>query len=487
MQKSADAASPDTTAPRTRLSGKLGVGAIVFMVMAAAAPLAVVAGGAPLAVAFGNGSGAAGDFLIVAIVMFFFTVALAAMSRFVGNSGVFYVYVGRGLSPVVGVMSAFVSWMLYTVMQAGIYAFMGTQMNTLLSVFGVDSPVPWWAWSLIGIALVGVLGYREIDLSSRVLGIILILEIAVVLYTCIAVLLQLEPAQINFNGFTPSVIFSSLPAFALGIMFTASGFIGFESTAIYRDEAKDPDRTVPRATYIAVIVVGVFYSFSIWAIDLAWGDAHIEAAASGSGFALDIAAAYAGGFVQGSMSVLIVTSFFACALSLHNVITRYQFNLSNTGLAPRSLSQISGRTASPSNSSLTQTITAGAIIAVTAVLGMDPMLQVFGWGAGIATIAFFGMLTLTSIAVFFFFRRDSRDKRVWNTIVAPILAALGLGSCTVITFWNFPDLIGDSPAISYSLLGLIVAFAVAGLATGLWHRQKKTTTYDRVVALISEE
>ena len=39
------------------LSGTLGVGSIVFMVVAAAAPLTVIAGTVPLGIAAGNGAG----------------------------------------------------------------------------------------------------------------------------------------------------------------------------------------------------------------------------------------------------------------------------------------------------------------------------------------------------------------------------------------------------------------------------------------------
>ncbi|MFD0448283.1 hypothetical protein ACFQ10_47575 [Streptomyces indonesiensis] len=50
------ASTPQQTT--TNLSGRLGTGAIVFMVIAAAAPLTVVGGNVPLAIAGGPGAGA---------------------------------------------------------------------------------------------------------------------------------------------------------------------------------------------------------------------------------------------------------------------------------------------------------------------------------------------------------------------------------------------------------------------------------------------
>jgi amino acid transporter len=49
-------------------------------------------------------------------------------------------------------------------------------------------------------------------------------------------------------------------------------FVGFEATAIYREEARNPDRTVPHATYIAVGFLGLFYAFISWIIIQAFGN-----------------------------------------------------------------------------------------------------------------------------------------------------------------------------------------------------------------------
>ena len=50
-------AGPPNPAPERRLRGNLGVPSIVFMVVAAAAPLGVIGGVVPLGIASGNGAG----------------------------------------------------------------------------------------------------------------------------------------------------------------------------------------------------------------------------------------------------------------------------------------------------------------------------------------------------------------------------------------------------------------------------------------------
>ena len=41
--------------------------------------------------------------------------------------------------------------------------------------------LPWWLWAVLAVAVVGLLGYRHIDLSSKVLGVLLIAEVGIVL------------------------------------------------------------------------------------------------------------------------------------------------------------------------------------------------------------------------------------------------------------------------------------------------------------------
>ena len=65
------------------------------------------------------------------------------------------------------------------------------------------------------------------------------------------------------------------------LAFAFAAFMGFESTVLYRQEARDPERTIPRATYTAVIFMGLFYCLVVWAIIQAFGNEGVIAAAGG--------------------------------------------------------------------------------------------------------------------------------------------------------------------------------------------------------------
>ena len=68
---------------------KLSTRRIVFLVVAAAAPLAAMVGNVPLALKLGNGPGLPGAFVLATTVLFCFAVGYAAMSRKVVNTGAF--------------------------------------------------------------------------------------------------------------------------------------------------------------------------------------------------------------------------------------------------------------------------------------------------------------------------------------------------------------------------------------------------------------
>ncbi|MEB0233327.1 amino acid permease, partial [Undibacterium sp. 10I3] len=79
-------------------------------------------------------------------------------------------------------------------------------------------------------------------------------EVGVVLALVVAVVVNGGPEGLSMAPFEPNNVLTGSPA--IGLMFAIAAFIGFESTAIFRDEAKDPGRTIPRATYVAVIGIG---------------------------------------------------------------------------------------------------------------------------------------------------------------------------------------------------------------------------------------
>jgi amino acid transporter len=419
---------PPTTAPPAESGGALRSDAVsarhlVFFVVSAAAPLTVMAGFAPLAFLVGGQTAPVG-YLAAGLVYGLFAVGFCAMSRHVRNAGAFYAYVTRGLGSVVGAGSALVAYVAYTLGEIGFCAAAGLFASTTLDAL-VGIHLSWGVCAVALGAIVSVVAYCRVDVGARVLALLLIGELGLLVALSIAVLVKGAPEGLSLDGFDPS----HWSAGALGSLFviTFVVYIGFEQTAVYSEEARDPRRTVPRATYVAVALLAVTYTFVSWVLLMAIGPHALGAALSGDPAQLVFAInqTFLGTFMTDVMQVLIVTSFVAGVLALHNAGARYLFALGREGLLPRSLGT-TGRTGSPSLAVIVQSTLVLVALVCFGVSSLDPYTQVVLWTNTPTLVGVLGLQILTSIAVIAFFARDARGEEVWQRLVAPALAAVVL-------------------------------------------------------------
>ncbi|MBA4854430.1 APC family permease [Nocardia farcinica] len=443
------------------LRGSVGVIGVVFLVVAAAAPLTAVGGALPVMIALGNGAGSPTAFLVAATVLLVFSVGYAAMSRHMVDAGAFYAYVREGIGNTVGLGAAGLALLAYTAIQAAIYGLASATLHDLVVHYG-GPDLPWFVYALGLIAVVALLGYRNIELGAKVLGVLLVVEIGIILVFSAAVLLRGGAHGVDAVSFTPSAFLGGSPGIAL--MFAIASFVGFEATAIYGEEARDPKRTVPLSTYAAVLVIGVVYAIASWAMVLAFGSGEVAGAAEAdpSGLVFTAAERFLGTAAVEIMRVMLVTSLFAALLAFHNAISRYLYVLARDGHGHPALGRTHAKHGSPHRGSIAQTISAVLVVGAFAAAGADPVLQLFTWLSGLATVSVLSLMVLTSIAVIVFFHRSGLDRRVWHTRIAPALGTVGLLAVTATVLANFTTLVGGSTAAEV-LLTLVVAVFVAGV------------------------
>lgn len=440
----------------------LGVAAVTFLVISAAAPLTVVAGVIPLAMLLGNGPGAAGAFLIATVVLLVFAVGYVAMARHVTNAGGFYAMIARGLGGKAGGAASIVAIFSYNCMQIGVQGLVGVFASGTFSTFGINWP--WYVWSFISIAMVAVLGYRRVDLSARILMVLVALEYAVVLVVLAAILLAGGDSGLSLAPFSWSNIVSGAPA--LSLLFCFASFVGFESTVIYSEEAKNPQSTVPKATYLSVLLIGVFYVVTTWLMTVGEGTDKVMTTLGGladpSQLIFLLSERYVGGAMASIMSILLVSSSFAAVVAFHNGVARYKFVAGREGILPESIGVTHSTYQSPHMGSLVQTVLAAVVVGLFAVLGRDPLLELFTWLSMLGTLGIIGLMAATSFAVVAFFVKDSHGENTLKTKIMPIAAGAVLAWLFVYIFINFSGLTGAVGSMGWILPGLIVVSAAAG-------------------------
>lgn len=459
-----------TDSPGSLKRNAIGAAGVVFLVLAAASPLIGLTGAIPSAMVLGNGLGAPLAYLIVGLILAVFAVAFVAMSRQVTNAGALYAYVGRGLGLNLGLGAGAVAIWSYVCIQAAVYGFFGAVAGGALNAwFGID--IPWYVLALLLIALIQVFGYLHIEVGARVLGILMALEWGTIILLSIVIAIQGGAGEGFALGdvLSPATLVSGAPGVAL--VFAFASMFGFESTAIYSEEAREPKRTIPRATFIALAAITLFFFFNGWMLIVGYGPSQaidVAGATLQSGnpadYVFQAGGEYLGPWAPYAMTVFVVTSMFACNLAFHNGIARYLWTLGRDGVLPAALGRVQPRTRSPHIASFTQTAIAAVIVVLFAALRQDPVLTLFFWGSGVAVVGILTLYALTAISAFVFFRNNrALDSRPWNTVVAPILGALLIAAALVLIIVNFEVLVGAGGALPIILILTVPTAFVVGL------------------------
>ena len=452
--------------------GSLGVFGVAFFVVSAAAPLTAMAGGAPTAIAFSNGMGVPAAYVLVVLMLLVFSVGYTAMARHHTSTGAFYSYIARGLRQRAGGAAALLALLGYNAMQIGLYGLFGVAMSGFLKdPVGLD--VPWWVCAFVALAVISVLGYRQVDLSLKVLSVLVVAEFVVVLALDVAILAKggtmASGAAISMAPFGWDALTGlGGGALALAVLFNSAAFVGFEATTIYSEEARDPKRTVPRATYVAVLTIGVFYVFTTWLMVNAGGLDGVQKFISDLGpdptvMLFAIGGQYLGTTFVNVMSLLFATSVFAALLAFHNAVARYLYALGRTHAVHLS----------PHAGSVSQSALAAVVVAIFVITDRDPVTQLFVWLTNLGTLAILVLMAMASFAVLAFFRRHpDLDRNVWRTLVAPLVAGLALVAAVVFAYLSFDDLIGPQGWLTWGLPLLVPVAAVAGVvAAGVLQRR----------------
>lgn len=458
----------------------VGIPQIVFFVIAAAAPLTSTVGVSPAAFAFGNGAGVPGTYLLVGIIYLLFSVGFTAMSCHVGGAGGFYPYITAGLGRPFGVAGVSVALVTYNALEVAVFCLFGYFANAIVTSHG-GPDVAWWIYA-IGLAIiVYFFGRRNLEFSGKVLGVFMIVEIAILLVLSVTILLKsgthADAGAIGLGAYGAGSIFTK--GFGVSLIFVVMSFIGFEATVIFGEEARNPERSIPAATYIAVTLIAVFYAFVTWCITIYYGPLNIVkvSTAHSATMYFDAMSQLLGPTANIVMSTLLVTSIFAAALSFHNTTNRYFYAIGRERLAWSGFARTHVEHHSPHVAGAVQTVFGLAVIAAAAIAKLDPYAVLFSWLGTLASLGILVMQLLVSGAVIAYFYRTRSTINLWQRFVAPFGSILGLGGSFLLMSSHLALISGSKSAIIRSFPEMLILVGVAGFLFALHLRSNKPDIY----------
>lgn len=427
-------------------------------------------------------------FVVLGAVLALFSIGYAEMSRHVHNAGAFYAYIARGLGPTAGASASFVALIAYSAMQVGVFGILGFEISGLFATY-LDVELAWWIPALIAVAATGALGWLKIDLNAKVLGVLLLIECALVVVFDVAALGKPGPEGLSLHAFNPETLTGA--GLGTALCFCIAAFVGFEQSPVYAEETSKPHIVVSRVMFLAVGFVALFFAFSAWALTVATGPADVvkTAADAGPGLLFALTESRLGAGFTDVLHVLFVTGMFAAMLSFHNVVARYAFAMGREGLLPAAFGRTNAGTGAPGTGSLLQTAIAAIVVLAFAVTDdgpagdpTAPVLHLFTWMGSVGALGVTLLMATASFAVIaFFVRRGTAGAQVWR-LVAAGAAGLALLFIAVYTVKDFAVLVGaeDGSVLSWVLPGIIGLAAAGGLVHGLALKSRRPDAHARI-------
>lgn len=464
-----------------KLTGQMGAFSLALTVLAFSAPLTTVSGYIPVALSFG-GVASPLAFILVTAMILVFGIGYVTLNAAVKRPGDFYSFISFGLGKGAGLGSGLMAAASYFVILTGVAAYFGVSCADFHKGISGYS-LPWYCYSLGCWLAVGIFGYLNVELSAKVLTWVMVAEIMVCLLFAFGVFETGGVSSLGANvPFDPRELYKPDVNLPLAMLFIVSFFMGFEATALFRDEVRLPERTIPLATYGAIVFIGVMYVICAYALIMAYGGGVQDVASNSPSSMFSTAFSR---FVDGRFNVLvsglILISAFACVLSIHNVLSRYFYNLGTDGALPNFLKEVHPHHASPYKSSITVSVLVLAVLLPFILLKAQPEF-LYGQLSGVGTSGAICLLTLVNFsALAWYFRTGRFGGASWlKSFLAPAVSSLFFIGLVVLVVRNFELLVGGEPGQRTWMLYSLAVVYVIGVGLAWYYKKAKPHVFERL-------
>lgn len=384
------------------------------------APSAVIAFG-PAAMAGEAAGGTWLSFVIASIGVFAIAYCIVVFAKRRASVGSLYSLARLSLGPSGSFVTGWALIIGVLAIASGSLAGAGFFVGRFLDSIGISTlEAPGWQVVLDLLLLGGALfltitSVRRAALAAAFLE---VLSIALIVIILVAVLIGsgniIDTSQLKLEG-------ASADGVVAAIVIAVLGFVGFESAAALGEEARDPERAVPRAIWRSAVLAALLYTFAAYAQVAGFGDP-AKLAASGSPME-ELAQDVGLGFLRGVIALGFASSFFAVVVACMTVGARVLFGMAREGVAPAPLAKAHPTHRTPS----TALIVVTPIVALPATIlvgnGNAP-LDVTTWVDQVGVYGYMLSYVLICIAAPLFVRRVSPKALVATWACAAVGVAV---------------------------------------------------------------
>jgi len=404
--------------------------------------------GSTIFILIGTAAGIAGPAIILAfvlnfIVTLFTAMAYAELASAFPETGGGYLWIKEGLFPPFGFLGGWMSWVGHCI-ACSVYALgFGEGVKILMSIYDIQFfGLTMDQTGILASCLVAVgfiyLNYRGVKGAGRseiVVSIILLAIIGIFVTATAVYMITNPPEDSNFTPFIPFGYISIITSMG----YTFMVFEGYEIVAQTGEEAKDPQRTIPRAMFLCIAISCIMF---VAVATVAIGAVGYEALAL---HPFDAISYVAGISMPGIGALLIGVGVLIGSIAAVNSIifsaSRVSFAMGRDGNLPQSMGKLHPKKQTPA----TALIVSGVII--VSIIIFLPINQV----AAVADILILLLFTLVNVSAITLRRKRPDIHRSFLMPWFPIVPLIGIATKMILAITLF----GYEPFAWYLAIGVI--------------------------------
>lgn len=393
--------------------------------------------GSTIFILIGAAAGIAGPAIILAFVLNFFVtiftaMAYAELASAFPETGGGYLWIKEGLFPPFGFLGGWMSWVGHCI-ACSVYSLgFGVGVNIFMNLYGLTffglDPDTVSKLAAVFIALVFIyLNYRGIKGAGRIEILVSFILMGVIMIFLVFSAYFMFTHPSTGSNFTPLIPKGTLSIF-ISMGFTFMVFEGYEVVAQTGEEAKNPEKTVPKAMFLCIAISAIlFIATAIVAIGVSGWEPLAAAGGDGSqaiSYTAAISVPYIGAVL---IAFGIIVGSIAAVNSIVFSASRVSFAMGRDGNLPSTFGKLHPKKQTP----VAALLLSGAIIIGMVLL--LPLNQV----ASVADILILLLFTLVNISAITLRRNRPDVKRHFITPWFPIIPLIGIATKLILAVTLF--------------------------------------------------
>lgn len=454
----------------------IGLGGVLFAALAGAAPISAMLFNTPFA-AQSAGPTVPLVYLVATIGLVLMCVGMVDFARRFSAAGGFYSYISHGLGRIAGFTSGWLMLVGYSMFEAALVAMFGVFARNQIVAWG-GPEIHWMILALVAVFAGWIISLRGIHFSTNILGFLMVIEVVALGVLALFIFFKGGVSGHSLAPFNPAKGVGGFGGFGFALTMGVWSWIGFEASANYAEESRDPKRNVPRALYISVVALGAYYVFVTYTAVIGFGVTHaVDGFGAHPENAYFLLADKFASFTRLPMEITILTGSFACALAFHNAMVRYFYAMGREGILPRVFGKTSTNQ-SPHIAIHGQSVLTVIMLLAFVLAGTDGI-NVYYYLAQVGTYMFMIVFLLCNVAVFRYFTFEERTSfNFLRHVVAPLISSL-VFVIAIYEFWS------TAPAAPYTWFPyLVIGFVVLGLAFAMYIRTSNPERFEVMGRLV---